>query len=98
MTDTQSKKYLLTLNNPVEKGLDHETLKQILGQLKSCLYYALSDEIGKEGTYHSHIFIALKNPVRFSTIKKRFPEAHIEQAHGTAQENRDYVAKTGKWA
>ena len=98
MTDMQSKKYLLTLNNPTEKGLDHETLKQILSQLKSCIYWCMADEIGLDAhTPHIHIFVAMKTPIRFSTIKKRFPEAHIEQAHGTAQENRDYVGKTGKW-
>lgn len=36
--------------------------------------------------------------MRFSTIKNRFPTAHIEKALGTAQENRDYIRKDGKWA
>lgn len=99
MTDRQSLKYQLTINNPQEKGLDHETLKQILGQLKSCAYWCMADEIGLDTqTPHTHIFTAMKSRVRFSTMKRRFPEAHIEQARGTAQENRDYVAKSGKWA
>lgn len=99
MANTQSRKYQLTVNNPQDKGLDHEALKQILGQLKSCMYWCMADEIGLDTqTPHTHIFAAMKTPVRFSTIKKRFPEAHIEQAHGTAQENRDYVQKSGKWA
>lgn len=99
MADTQSRKYQLTVNNPADKGLDHETLKRILGQLKSCVYWVMADEIGLgTQTPHTHIFAAMKNPLRFSTIRKRFPGVHIEQAHGTAQENRDYVAKSGKWA
>ena len=99
MTDRQSYKYQLTINNQIEKGLDHETLKQILGQLKSCVYWCMADEIGLDThTPHTHIFMAMKSPVRFSTIKRRFPEAHIEQARGTAQENRAYVEKSGKWA
>ena len=27
----------------------------------------------------------------------RFPIAHIEKAYGSAQENRDYIRKDGKW-
>ena len=37
-------------------------------------------------------------PIRFSTIKKRVPEAHIEKGYGTAVENREYIQKSGKWA
>ena len=34
----------------------------------------------------------------FSTVQKRFFGAHIDQSKGNAQENRNYVAKAGKWA
>ena len=95
----QSRKWLLTLNNPAEKGLDHDTIKTRLAGLTSLTYACLADEQGlEEQTPHTHVYIATKAPMRFSTIKNRFPEAHIEKAHGTAQQNRDYVAKSGKWA
>ena len=59
----------------------------------------MADEIGLETkTPHTHILVMLKSPVRFSRMKKLFPEAHIEQVRGSAQENRDYITKTGKWA
>lgn len=59
----------------------------------------MADEIGLETkTLHTHIFIMLKSPARFRRIKKQFPDAHIEQVRGSAKENRDYIAKTGKWA
>ena len=97
--DTQARKYQLTINNPADKGLDHDTIKTRLAGLTSLTYACLADEQGlEEQTPHTHIFIATKTPVRFSTMKNRFPEAHIEKAHGTAQQNRDYVAKSGKWA
>lgn len=97
--DTQSRKYQLTINNPEEKGLDHDAIKKALEQLTACSYYCLADETGAETkTRHTHIFTFLRNPARFSRIKRLFPEAHIEQARGTVQENRDYVAKSGKWA
>lgn len=33
MADTQSRKYQLTLNNPLDKQLDHDTIKAKLAQL-----------------------------------------------------------------
>ena len=99
MADTQSRKYQLTINNPADKGLTHEKIKITLSVLKSSIYWCMADEIGLEtNTPHTHIFIMLKSPARFSRIKKLFPEAHIEKARGTAEENRNYVQKSGKWA
>ncbi len=99
MADRQSRKYQLTINNPTDKALDHDNLKRTLGELKSLVYYCMADEIGLETkTPHTHIFIAAKSPIWFSRIKKLFPEAHIEAAHGTAAENKAYVEKSGKWA
>ena len=97
--DKQSRKYQLTINNPQDKGLDHEAIKKTLEQLTALDYYCLADEIGAtEHTRHTHIFTVLRNPARFSRIKRLFPEAHIETARGTIQENRAYVQKSGKWA
>lgn len=97
--DSKSRKFQLTINNPLDSGFDHDKIKAILESMKSVVYFCMADEIGLETkTPHTHLYIALKSPARFSTIKKRFPEAHIEQAHGTHQQNRDYVAKSGKWA
>ena len=44
-----------------------------------------------------HIFIYSKSPIRFSTLKNRFPVAHIDKANGSVMENRDYLRKEGKW-
>jgi hypothetical protein len=98
MADTQARKYQITINNPKEKNLNHEILKQKLSEIKSCQYWCMADELGLETqTLHTHIFIVLKSPVRFTRLKKLFPDAHIETAHGSAQENKDYITKTGKW-
>lgn len=94
--DTQSRKWLLTINNPSDNGLTHEILKEKVKSLK-IEYYCMCDEIGKEGTYHTHLFIYSKNQKRFSTIKNSFPSAHIDKAYGTCSQNRDYVRKEGKW-
>ena len=99
MTDRQSRKYQLTINNPAEKGLDHEAIKKALEQLTALEYFCLADEIGLEThTPHTHIFTFLRNSTRFSRIKRLFPDAHIEAAKGSIQENRAYVEKSGKWA
>lgn len=94
--DPQGRKWLLTINNAAEKGLHHKVLRDRLNQFPSLRYYCMADEKGK--TEHTHVFFALEYPTRFSTIKKRFPTAHIDRAEGTAAECRAYVQKSGKWA
>lgn len=96
--DKQSRKWLLTLNNPLERGFTHEHIREEMLNIKSCVFYCMSSEVGgKEKTHHTHIFIACSSAVRFSTIKNRFPIAHIDLAKGSCQQNRDYVFKEGKW-
>lgn len=94
--NTQSRKWLMVINNPSEAGLDHSTISEIVQ--KFCpVYFCMADEIATTGTYHTHVFFCTSSPARFSTIKKRFPTAHIEKAYGTPKENRDYITKTGIW-
>lgn len=93
---SQSRKYLLTINNPQEQGINHELINSICVDLIPD-YYCLSDEIASTGTRHTHVFIYRQSPIRFGTIKNKFPTAHIDKAYGTCQENKEYVSKTGKW-
>lgn len=98
MTDkTQSRKWLLTINNPEKHGCTHETIKVALSTIKDITYWCMCDETGKGDTYHTHLFIYRKNTMRFSMIKNKFPVAHIDYCRGTAQENRDYIRKEGKY-
>ncbi|MCH4013550.1 MAG: replication protein [Solobacterium sp.] len=92
----QARKYQLTINNPREAHMDHDEIRDALAPM-NLDYYALGDEIGAQGTYHTHVFLYRKTPIRFSTIKSKFPTAHIETAYGTCQENVDYIKKQGKW-
>ena len=93
----QSRRFLLTINNPQDKGINFDTIQETINNLKSTEYYCMASEVGESGTPHIHIFIVFGAPVRFSTIKNKFPTAHIDRCKGTAQENRDYVGKLGKW-
>lgn len=94
--NTQGRKWLMVINNPAEAGLDHAKLTGILRRF-SPSYFCMADEIATTGTCHTHIFFCVTSPARFSTIKKRFPTAHIEKAYGTPKENRDYITKSGQW-
>lgn len=95
--NTQSRKWALVINNPKDAELDHAAVREILSRF-SLAYYCMSDEISTTGTYHTHVFFYSPSPIRFSTIKARFPIAHIEKAYGSARENRDYIRKEGRWA
>lgn len=95
-SNPQSRKWLLTINNPDDYELDHNAVKNTL-HLFSPDYFCLVDEIATTGTKHMHIFIYSKSPIRFSTLKNRFPVAHIDKANGSVMENRDYLRKEGKW-
>ena len=93
----QSRKYLLTINNPADCGLTHDKIKA-LGQSLSPAYFCMADEIASTGTHHTHVFLYRPSPVRWHTVKNLFPTAHIDKAYGSAQENRDYIQKGGKWS
>lgn len=93
---TRSRKYQLTINNPIDKGFTHYEIKKIFGDYPP-VYYCLCDEIGENGTPHTHIYVYYENAVAFQTMKSRFPSAHIEASRGTSQENRDYIRKEGKY-
>lgn len=94
----RSRKWLLTINNPLEHGVTDEYIKDNLIKYKSLVYYCFSHEIGGEKKVpHVHIYIHLKNASSFNAIKKRFPSAHIDLAKGTALQNKDYVFKEGKY-
>lgn len=93
----QARAFQVVINNWKQHGLTKETILQTVATLQPD-YYCYSEEVGKNGTPHVHIYFTKKNPWRFQTVKNKFPFAHIEKAYGSAEENRDYVAKEGKWA
>ncbi len=94
---TQSRKWQLTINNPQDHGMTHDVIID-RAQKFNPDYFCMADEIGACGTYHTHVYLYSTSPMRFGTLKRRFPTAHIEKAIGTSQENRDYLRKEGKWA
>ena len=97
INNTQSRKWQLTINNPADCELDQQRIVDLLQRFRPA-YCCMADEIASTGTYHTHAYLFSHSPIRFSTIKNRFPTAHIEKASGTSKENRDYIRKEGKWA
>lgn len=95
--NSQARKWALVINNPLEAGLDHTAIAAILA-LFSPAYYCMADEITATGTFHAHVFLYSPSPIRSTTLKNRFPTAHIEKAYSRTKENRDYITKSGKWA
>lgn len=99
-TPSRSRKWLITINNPVDHGFPHDVIKDTLQLIEGLDYWCMCDEIGGEtACYHTHLFIMRKNSgIRFDHVKKLFPPAHIDPGYGLAQENYAYVRKEGKWA
>lgn len=90
--------FQLTINNALDYGFDHHNIKgTIINNFTTIKYFCMADEIGENGTPHTHIYVCFSSRVRWSTLKKHFEPAHIEVAHGTVQNNIDYIKKTGKW-
>lgn len=96
--NSQSRKWQLTINNPKDHNITYEILQEQLMKFVP-EYYCMCTEIGNETkTEHIHIFIYSNSPIRFSTLKSRFPESHIEKAYGSIQDNIDYIKKDGRFA
>lgn len=92
----QSRKWLLTFNNPEEHGFTHEKIVEQIEGIASVVYWCLCDEVGSEGTYHTHLYIAFRNPKLHTVLSNSFPGTHRDVAYGTSQQNRDYVLKDGE--
>ena len=54
----QSRKWLITINNPLDHGYSHEQIESIMATVKGAsLYWCMCDEEGDEcETLHTHIF------------------------------------------
>lgn len=92
----QSRKWQLTFNNPEEHGFTHDAITAAIENLASVVYWCMCDEVGSEGTYHTHLYICFQNPKAHTVIANAFPGAHRENVKGTSQQNRDYVLKDGE--
>lgn len=88
--------YQLTINAPLEKNFTHERIIEIIrSNFITTTYFCMADEQGS--MFHTHVYVVFASRVRFSMIKRYFPEAHIEKCRGSVSDNVNYVKKSGKW-
>lgn len=94
--DTQSFMYQLTINAPIEKGFTHGHIIEVIrSNFKTITYFCMADEQGSQ--FHTHVYMVFASRVRFSMVKRYFPEAHIEKCRGSVSDNVNYIKKSGKW-
>ena len=95
--DKQRDQFLICINNPLDYGYTHETVKQIIRQkFKHVVFYCMADEIAETGTPHIHLYILLSKKKRWSAVQNAFPHAHIEaEVRGTPQQVVNYIKKEG---
>ena len=98
-TDSRSRKWMITINNPLDKGFSHDKIKDVLFTIRNLDYWAMCDEIGNEKhTLHTHIVIHRGGALRFSTLQKMFPPgSQLDMLRGTLQQARDYIRKERKY-
>ena len=95
--DRQSKAFFLTINNPLEKGLSHDEIIDIVHKkFKNAIYWCMCDEQGSK--YHTHVYILLSKKKRWSACRRAFKEkAHLEESvKGSPQQCRAYIRKEGQ--
>lgn len=93
----QSRKWMVTINNPEEHGYSHEKIIDIMSDVRGkSLYWCMCDEAGDEcETRHTHIFIYRNSPFTYLQIDALFPKMHRDNCYGSCPENRAYILKDG---
>lgn len=93
----QSRKWMVTINNPDVHGFTHDKICEIMSGVKGeSLYWCLCDEEGDEcETRHTHIFIYRSSPFTARQIDNLFPAMHRDICVGKAVECRAYILKEG---
>lgn len=74
--------------------LTHDAIYDMINTVKSTHYCIIGREKAPTtGNIHFHIYCEFDNACTFSSIKKIFPTANIQDAHGTASQNKAYITK-----
>ncbi len=96
MADMQARHYILTINNPEENGFPTaDSIIDVCKSFKAFKYTIFQLEEGSENhTKHYQLYICFNSAVRFSSVKNKFPTAHIEKVLGTKHQAIDYCSKS----
>ena len=100
MADTVSRSWFAVLNNPEKFGYANLLPEQIVERMKEewvrdngCRkgYWAYC--ISAQGTPHIHMILEGSGSMRFSAIKKAYPQAHLEPTKGSKKQVLAYIKK-----
>ena len=102
MSDTVSKSWFITFNNPAEHGYEG-TPEEVCNRLKNewigdseTRSGAWAYCISASGLHHIHIVVEDVKAMRFSYIKKTYCNGcHIEETKGSKKQAMDYIHKRG---
>lgn len=90
--DVRSRGWLITLPYKVDDSI--YKIKYIMECLNSYKSYAFQVEKGgSTGYMHYQIYLEHTQQIRFSTLKSRFPHAHLEIRKGSKSQAWDYCTK-----
>lgn len=93
----RSRKWLLTINNPIDHGYPHERIRELLSQFRGMVYWCMCDEEGDEcSTLHTHVYFVLRNGATWQRVNDLFPNIHRDKPFGTSPECRAYIWKDGE--
>ena len=90
VNDERSRRWQLTENNA---DYTKEQCAERLASVGKTIYVVSCSEMGESGTKHIHAFIIYDNSIRLTSIKKKFPRAHLERCLGSNVQNRAYIVK-----
>lgn len=88
--DDRTRGWCLTINNYTAADEDRFTAAV-------AKYKVAGKETGDSGTPHLQCYIYFATKKTFTAIRRMFPGAHVEQAKGTADQNRVYCTKENLW-
>ncbi|MCL2861743.1 MAG: hypothetical protein FWE22_04970 [Firmicutes bacterium] len=88
--DTFSRSWILTQS--AEKITEEDLIQALskytwIGQLEK------GEKGGEQGYLHYQVYIENVRTIRFSTLKNKLPNAHIQERRGTRRQAYDYVTK-----
>jgi len=88
--DSQSRSWLLT---QAEEKITFEDLQTALSEYVYIGQLEQGEKGGEQGYKHYQLYIENPSPIRFSTIKSKLPNCHLEERKGTKKQAYDYCTK-----
>lgn len=87
---SRGRAYTFTVNNYTEAEYD-----SVINL--DCVYLVVGKEVAATGTPHLQGYVYYKTVKSMSQVSKDIPRAHLEQAKGSAVQNREYCSKGGSF-